>query len=949
MCMNNHLERLRQHALRIACVAVACGGFYSCHDSYKLDDEGNYPSWLGSSIYDALKNPNQDVLTGKFSNYLQLIDDLGYADVLGKTGSKTVFVANDSAFSNFFANNTWGVRGYSDLNESQKKQLLYTSMLDNAMLLEMLSNYNSNGTITRGIALKHLTAVNVIDTIYHLTTPSQMPQNNSYWDRFRNKDIYVVSDATRPMLVHFTSEQMTANNITTSASNGNSKSDFEIITGSPYTEGSAYVFRNKVIKGDVTCQNGYIHQVNDVLVPPGNIAQVIRNSGESNYFSRMLDRFSVPVYNSTVTNNYKAYLLNLGKSNIPDSIFEVRYFNDGTHALRTDPNGSAVLNLLPFDPGWNQYENGNGAGALSDICAIFVPTDDAMKKYFLPNGEGAFLIDNFGKYDNTEANLNANIDSIPQNIVAAFLSNLMKSSFNTSVPSKFGNIMDDASDPMGIKDSLIHKNSDNTYDVKIANNGVVYMLDKVFGPSAYNAVSAPALLSDSMRVMNWAIQNKTNDSPSLNLNFYAYLLAMSANYALFIPLDEAFDRFYIDPAYLGHEMNSSGEGPRALHFYWTPSKALQCSAWSYDPSTNSVGDSTGVVAIANVTTQLTDILNYHTVVLNKGEVVGSNKYYKTKHGGAIRVDQTGGSMYVRSGAQIDNGLPTSNVVGVSAHQNGRTYRLDHVIQGPQNSVHKTLLENENLRLFYNLCQSNSDVMSWAGISDTQNSFGTSEQDKYNVFVSNNGLDYNVKFFNTYNYTVYVPNNSAMEAAFAAGLPSWDDLVELQQSVAEIESQDETDARVVEAKNKAKLMIEEINRFVRYHFQDNSIYVDNSFETGSFQTQCADTLGIYQKVNVGGSDNRMVVTDARDNQHVITSNGSAMVNKMARDFVFNLAATRASSISTSSFAVVHEISSALNPHSDTDRYDNDWQSARAMKQAMKRWNRSMKLFLEGVYR
>ena len=144
--MNNRFIGMARKALLGFGMTMICGGFVACTDDYDLDDPDNYPSWLGGSIYDAMKSPenlqnaNGNVLTGTFSNYLRLIDDLGYAETLSKTGSKTVFPANDEAFQRFYANNPWGVRKYEDLTEAMKKQLLYASMLDNAILVEMLSN-----------------------------------------------------------------------------------------------------------------------------------------------------------------------------------------------------------------------------------------------------------------------------------------------------------------------------------------------------------------------------------------------------------------------------------------------------------------------------------------------------------------------------------------------------------------------------------------------------------------------------------------------------------------------------------------------------------------------------------------------------------------------------------------------------------------------------------------
>ncbi|MGX8697525.1 MAG: hypothetical protein ACSW8D_14185, partial [Prevotella sp.] len=334
--MNNRIAVIARKAFWGMSLAMVCGAFTACTDDYDLDDPDNYPSWLGGSIYEAMKHPENltsssgNVLTGTFSNYLRLIDDLGYAETLAKTGSKTVFPANDEAFDRFYANNAWGVKRYEDLTESMKKQLLYASMLDNAILVEMLSNISETSTsVEQGQALKHTTGANVIDTITHLRGRADMPANNSYWEKYYDKGLYIVMDATRPMMVHFTEEQMTTNNITTRGD----LSDFEVVTGTPYDESekSAYIFRNKIIHADVTCKNGYIHQMQDVLIPPGNLAEVIRNSGESDIFSRMLDRFSAPYYDGATTLNYNNYAI---QNNLPeiDSIFEKRYMSSRSHS-----------------------------------------------------------------------------------------------------------------------------------------------------------------------------------------------------------------------------------------------------------------------------------------------------------------------------------------------------------------------------------------------------------------------------------------------------------------------------------------------------------------------------------------------------------------------------------------------------------------------------------------
>ena len=932
--MNYRFFELTKKALYGLCLAVISGGFLSCNDRFPLDDEGNYPSWLGSSVYEQLKNPNPEVLTGTFNNYVRLIEDMGYAETLGKTGSKTVFAANDEAFERFYANNAWGVRKYEDLTEAMKKQLLYSSMLDNAILVEMLSNVSYDATsVTPGIAMKHTTGANVIDTITFIPGPAGMPKNNSYWQKYFDKGINLVMDATRPMMVHFTAEQLTNNSITTRGEN----SDFEVITGTPYNdeENSAYIFRNKIINGDVTCKNGYIHQLQDVLVPPGNIAELIRTNGESFYFSRMLDRFSVPVYDAATTNNYNDFAQANGLPLI-DSIFQKRYFSSRSQGsdLTVDPNGAIVKSVLPYDPGWNTYTNGmSGSNALSDLAAIFVPTDEAMKTYFLPGGSGSFIIDQYGKKENTEENLAENIDSIPQDIVQAFLDNLMKSSFVGTVPSKFGDVMDDASDPMGLSLDVLNKNADGSYDVKIANNGVAYMLNTVFAPNRYIAVSAPALLTDNMRIMNTAIQDGYNGNTTvgLNQNFYAYLLAMSANYAFFIPTDKAFGQFYVDPTYLMHDQ------PRALRFYYqNRSPYVFCSQWQYNPLTGEIGDSIGTVATSAFRSHLIDILNYHTVVLGEGEKFGTNEYYKTKHGGEIHFFEG----RVESGGQIDNRLSPSFVVKQYNQKNGVSYAIDHVIQAPQKSVYSVLGEYSQFDEFNKLCNGyNEDLFFFASDKMKEVNQVTKKQrvKGYELFVNevgHFGLDYDVKFFNSYNYTVYVPDNEAMKKAYALGLPTWSDVQAIYDEYHEKWEEQQTEGNysedVIAARNKALAMLEEINAFIRYHFQDNSVYLDKNIEAGVYATACSDTLGVREKLTVSGANRQITVVDKSGQQVNISSTGSNVVNKMTRDYVFDKAAKTAGEIRTSSFAVIHQIPVALNSHAGTNRYDTLWTGANAKK-------------------
>ena len=910
----------------IFCISLVLTGLMTaCVDKNEAVDADSKPSWLNESIYQELKNPT--ALKGTFRNYLKLIDDLGYTEVMARTGSKTVFPANDDAFKRFFSSNKWGVKDYSELTVAQKKLLLYSSMLDNALLVGMFSNVSQSSTsVAKGMAMKHQTNLSLIDTIPCIKSGDAMPQFNKYWDPYREAgDMYVVSDASRPMMLHFTREHMLSNGITTQGDN----SDFAIITGTPYSNGMAYIFDDQIVKSDVTCQNGYIHQMKDVIVPPGNMAQELLEDEQTTYFSHILEYYAAPYKNQSLTDAYNAWAEQNGMPTV-DMIYEKRYLNNQSiHRQNLDPDNNVVSELLPFDPGWNQYCNKDKSEtldlSLSDVGTIFVPIDDAFIKFFTEGGDGAYLNDLYGKYTGAENNvehLTENIDSLRSkrpDILTKFLKNLMEESFKESVPSKFPTILSDASEYKGISLDILNVREDGKYDIKIANNGIIYKLTEMIAPDEFQSVMAPASVYPDMLVMNWAVQ----DDAKLGVSFHYYLMAMKANYGFFIPDDAAFEKYYIDPVYLKHAQ------PRVLKFYYdpkTPANPLKCTAYAYNPATNEVGavlNSGANVDVSQWKSLMIDIMNYHTVVLDDGEVLGDNTYYKTKHGGAVKLTGITEGARVLSGQQLDNGVEPSVITKVYKEKNGTAFRINHVIESPRNSVSQVLRDHSQFSEFLKFCKgfSNTTLLPWAGISKDPNAFGISDMDAYIIFTqtnkkansaTNNSLDDvdgNVKMFNTFNYTLYAPNNDAMKMAYDAGLPSWDEVLALMEEAVDNEYEG---SKLQNYKDRVKDMIILMSDFARYHFQNTSVFADNKVKSGKYNVLSNNEYGLAYEVKVSGGNKKLYVTDGEGTQHLIdATNGAVKNNLMARDYWFNAERSVASSIYTTSFCVVHELTEPLN--------------------------------------
>lgn len=963
------------------CASFACLGLFCSCQKDELVPEDSKPEWLGSSIYEELKSATH--LTGTFDTYLRLVKDLGYDEVLSRTGSKTIFPANDDAFARFFASkNAFGVTSYEQLTPAMKKQLLYSSMLDNAMLASMLSNVKADdNNVSRGVAVKHASNISVIDSITTIYNGALMPQGNTYWDAYRTRGINVVYDATRPMIVHFTREQMLNNNITTTGTD----CDFSIIRGEKVgtniaNSDTAYIFQTRIVNQDVTCQNGYVHQVNDVVLNPGNIGQVLRSEGNTKLFSRIVDYHCAPYYNAITTNDYNSWARQNGEATL-DSIFEVRYFasahsQDGKPNV-LDPAGNPVASnhRLNWDLGWNQYyPSSTSALALADMGAILAPTDKAMEEYFCNGGGGAYFIELYGdpvlKYQNTPENLPANLDAMfkndPNGILTSFVNNLMQSSFVTTTPSKFGTITNQGSgDFMGLLVSDLNVTEDGKYDVAIANNGVVYKIASMIAPDMYQSVLGPAVTYPELSIMGEFASDKTSGATKskFGADLYYYLMAMKANYLFFIPTNESMTKCYIDPVSLGSSQ------PRALEFYTHSEQipgteryqdyyGVRLHQVTFDENGNATINPTHYNEIANIesknpsdyASQVYDLLNYNTVVLDADKNPADNEYFLTKHGGAIRIKnfaESGGNYTgkVYGGAQIDNGVEPASIVKGWKEKNGWAFQLDGLIQPSLTSVYGLLTKNsDRFTQFLDLCGifENQDLLSFAGIEATAE-IGTAPQERYFVFSnkSNKALDNNINFFNGYNYTFFAPDDDAMNKAYALGLPTEEQLMEIFEKYNG--NDDEySEGEMTEAKAQVLNMLNALRAFVRYHFQNNSVFADKNVKKATYQSLYSSDLGIPVNITTQATNGVLSVSDASGKTITVDAkNASHLSNKMTRDYEYNTVKNSATSIAVSSTAVVHEISTPLC-YTTTGRYDDKWSTSAARKAAAKNYSATKKL-------
>lgn len=841
-------------------IVIGVSLFASCADDYYYDDRE--PDWLGSSIYDYLKTD------GKYTNYVRLIEDLGYKEVLSLTGSKTLFVAKDSSFVEFYKNNPWGVSSYEELSLPQKKYLLYFSMINNPYIIERLSNYSLGDVFYEGAAMRRLTALSPIDSITH--DINETVPDNKFWSHYKTNGIYILKDNSDIPMAYFIQSFLNKYAIT--------NEDFAMLTGSTRENNDVHMFGNKIIQRDITCKNGYVQVMQNVLLPPTNMAQYIASNPSTKIFSKLLDRFSAPFFDKGNTIAYKIL-----HPEFTDSIFVKRYFatNGGAKNL-PDPkkegglSTNAAVNLLTFDPGWNSYTS-NNASIKSDMAAMFVPTDEAMTNYF-NSGVGEILKSRFGSWEN-----------IPDETILPFLKRHMRTSLVESVPSKFSKMVDAENYRLPVEKSHI----EGTYT---GVNGEVFLTNEVYPPVDYISVYSPVLLSENSKIMNWAINISETSVDGTKFAFYKlYLNSLVSKYGLFIPTDEYFDK-YIDPIAYGQDVSG------VLKFWFNPkTSAVNATVYKYDKTLDVVGDSVDVITSSEfLKNRLWSILDAHIVV---GDVQGGSQYFVTKGNDIIKVDGTGTSMKVQGGNDITLNTAAS-VSKVFNQYNGTTYFLDKPISPALKSVYNILSKTPQFEEFFTLLN------------------GVPETSLQQIFAIQ-GVDSRIKFFNAYRYTVYVPTNDAIKAAIANNtIKNW----------AAIDAMPDGPERTAE--------VDKLLRFLKYHFQDNAVFfgqtVNDQYQSATIKVDNSSTYwgtykNKYYKIGVAGSANSLTLTmDTKVGEpvrtaRVVTTDG--LYNLIAKDYIFAKKLTdykyvdgtgpaagslfNTSSITTSASSVIHQIDNVLN--------------------------------------
>lgn len=321
----------------LLCFLVVVLLFTSCRKK-EWDDYYGRPEGLAEPIYQQLQ------AKGNFTNFLALADKAGYKDALSGSGSWTLFAPNDAAFPAFFQEN--GISGIADVSEELAAKVVRYSMTYDGEESARLSDYLSKTGWIENTAFRRRTVY--YDFVYKDKNAAGTSikaiagnRNGSYLSSdFNNKNIPIFQTVFTD-LMKITQDDYKA-----------------------FYPNSEYIGFNvgpaKVLSDqqDIIAENGVIHVVDKVLVPPLSIDQYVASNDQYKVFRDLLNKFASFSPNADITHRYQVL------SGNSDSVYAKIYGS----SLAFSPNNE---NFIKEDANDAQISN----------YSIIAPTDAAVNSY----------------------------------------------------------------------------------------------------------------------------------------------------------------------------------------------------------------------------------------------------------------------------------------------------------------------------------------------------------------------------------------------------------------------------------------------------------------------------------------------------------------------------------------------------------------------------------------
>jgi uncharacterized surface protein with fasciclin (FAS1) repeats len=424
------IKRFRNLSLLIALLIVVLA---SC----KKEMEKYYerPSSLAPPIYQQLE------AMGRFSLYLKLVDRTAYKNVLDRTGYSTVFAPNDDAVRAFLSSNSYS--SVDQIDEATANKIVAYSIVFNAYNENNLVNFQGGDGEKDSVAFKRKTMYD--KGFYKLPssdTSVYLDCNINYGSTY-----YLDNYNNYKYIPYFSSMFLEKENIPVSTYNyffpTSEFTDFNVVDA-------------KVITKDVVAENGYIHEVNKVILPLPNIEEYLESYSDYSLFKSLMDKYVIYTRSSTQTVRFA----NLYPSESGKSVY-IKSYN-----LSFSPNNENYLN------------NYSGNDAQGDGFTIFAPNNQALTK---------FIEDRLAFY------YDKNINNVPTDILKDIVNTHLFPT--TAIPGYFSTASN-----FNQENARFDENADIEVK-KFASNGIFYGTNKIQESDLFMSVWGDIRLNPDYSIM----------------------------------------------------------------------------------------------------------------------------------------------------------------------------------------------------------------------------------------------------------------------------------------------------------------------------------------------------------------------------------------------------------------------------------------------------------------
>ena len=305
------------------------------------------PEGLIGTILDVLEED------GHYTQFIKAVEMADFADVLGKTGNFTVFAPDDAAFAEFFTET--GYTSLEDIPEEELKGIVFYHIIFWAYSKFML---------LYGLGVQD---VNIEYSTLNFKKPTRYipPKSIEYDTLGRMYNVY-----HEPKFIPIYSDELFAELEEDASVN------YSFLYPGSVFEGFN-VDRARVVEQDVPAQNGWIHKIDRVLIPPDNHEQILEKRDEFSTFRELLDK-----------NNFYQY----------SSSYTTAQNNEG------DVNEDGVLDSLflkmnsIFPPGTSLDIENVAFDGHQNFVTLFAPTNEALLNFMSERTTGYATIDQIGDY-----------------------------------------------------------------------------------------------------------------------------------------------------------------------------------------------------------------------------------------------------------------------------------------------------------------------------------------------------------------------------------------------------------------------------------------------------------------------------------------------------------------------------------------------------------------------